>query len=218
MNTIIPALDTATSLSNDEVNNNLEILKKINKVTKQVKSLTDAAYQQARAGDTCLEMAAYCIKTIAGFPEAKVSKETRDELNKGYRLRFQEVYTGKTVKTEEGGVLVDVNFAFGFTQQAFGGLKAEKPKLHAAVKDVRDKTGTYCSNRFSDLVHYAKQIQGEGKKGARQTASLHFNERVTKVMDDLMTKVKVAEGRGDTEADKVKLTKAIAAFKAVWNK
>lgn len=192
-------------------------LKGINMNT-QIKSLSDAAYQQAKAGDTCLKMAAYCIKTITGFPVAKPSKEARDELNKGYRIRFQEVYTGKTVKTEEGEILIDVNFAFGFTQQSFGGLKAEKPKLHAAVKDVRDKTGTYCSNRYSDLVHYAKQIQGGGKKGARQAASLYFNERVTKVMDDLMTKVKVAEGRGDIEADKVKLAKAIAAFKAVWNK
>ena len=184
----------------------------------QIKSLSDAAYQQAKAGDTCLVMAAYCIKTITGFPVAKPSKEAREELNKGYRIRFQEVYTGKTVKNEEGEVLVDVNFAYGFTQQSFGGLKAEKPKLHAAIKDVRDETSTYCSNRFSDLVHYTKQIQGDGKKAPRVAASLHFNERVTKVMDDLMTKVKVAEGRGDTQADKVKLTKAIAAFNEVWNK
>jgi len=184
----------------------------------QIKSISDAAYQQAKAGSTCLDMAAYCIKTITGFPTIKPSREARDELNKGYRVWYQEIYVPKRVKTEDGEVLVDVNFAFGFSQQNFGGLKAEKPKLHDAVKDVRDRTGTYCSNRFSDLVHYAKQIQGAGKKGSRQTASLYFNERVTKVLDDLMVKVNVAATRNDKEADKAKLTKAIAAFKAVWDK
>ncbi len=173
------------------------------------------AYTQAKAGDTVAHMAQYAITHIAGFPES-VSKEARAELYKGYRIRYNEVFIPVKAKTEEGETTLSVEYAYSYSQQAFGGLKAEKPLLHEQLKGIREKTSTYCSNRLADLVFQAKRIQGQGKKKERPEA-ITFGERVPKVMDELETKLKVALSRDDTTADLARFRLAKQAFMKVWN-
>ena len=178
------------------------------------KSISDASYQQAKAGDVVANVATYFIGKIAGFPQ-ELSKESKAEIVKGYRVRYNEVFPAIKAKTEGGDTTLTVEYAYSYGQQAFGGLKAEKPLLHAQLKVIRDATSTYCSNRLADVVFQAKRIQGQATKKSRPEA-IDFVDRITKVFDDLESKVKVAVERNDSTADVARFKAAKAAFMKVW--
>lgn len=190
-----------------------------------ITSLKDAGYQQAKVGDSLTTLAQFALDTIKGFP-SDLPTESRDELYAGYQMRYNEThpaelyavinghYTLATVeqlsskKVEK--VEIGVAYAFSYSSQEFGKLKNTNPALHGVVKQWRDDTNDYCSNRLGDLKRAATKLLNKSKETQRQT--LDFAESVKKAFDQLDKSVKVKSGRGDTTADAVKFKTAVDAF------
>ena len=199
--------------------------------TTNIHSLKDCAYQQAVTNDATRSQAQYALDHIAGFPES-VPDECKAQLYDGYRQRFGENNPVKVYAVVDGNyvlandemlankkvekIKVGVDFAFSYSQQQFGQLKNEQAQLYALIKDVRDKTSKYCSNRLRDLKSQAKRIINEGVTRERG-ATLNFAERVKAVIDDLRVKCKNASARGDETANEKALKDAIIAFNTKWN-
>jgi len=203
-----------------------------NAVPAGIKSLQDAAYQQAKAGDTTESVARYVISREPSFPD-ELSDEGKAELTAGYRLRYAEIrpaqvyyrvsdtlyvpaeqFKGDTDKAEK--VTITVSMAIGYTTHEFGKLAdTHSPQFKGIVGAVREATSTYVSNRMADLKRAVNRIKNEGKTRTR-AATPSFDQRVPDALKDLQAKCTTAHQRGDATADKAKLAKAIGAFNAVW--
>ena len=198
----------------------------VNGVKGEFTSLRDMGYKQAKTGDMLRAMALYAKANIAGFPET-VTPEGKAELYDGYRLRFGEITPSKmyaivgdnyipiddNAKTKpKEQVEISVAYAFSFTQQEFGQLKSKNTQLHAIVKDIRDKTNVYCSNRLGDLKTYAK----EGKAKGTRPQALAFDEWLKGIFSDIKKRAKTANSRGENVNEK-KLAEAIVEFNVKYN-
>jgi hypothetical protein len=193
-------------------------------------SLKDMGYQQAKTGDSLTEQAKFAIASIVGFP-ADVPAEARAELYAGYQMRFSENKPATTYAVIDGHyitaspeqdknkkvekVSIGVEFAFSFSSQEFGKLASTNPALHGIVKQWRDASGDYCSNRLGDLKRAATKLLNKDKPSSRQT--LDFAESMTKLFDAQAKSVKVKESKGDTTAHAAKYKAAIAAFWLAYN-
>jgi hypothetical protein len=173
------------------------------------------------------------MEQAKGFPEV-VADEVKEQLNEGYRLRFNENNPPEHYAVIDGNYLlidqsnpdlanakekinIGVDYAcVAFTQQQFGKLKNENPKLYAIVKSWRDRVSTYCSNRLGDLKRQAKAILNEGKTRERG-ATADFAKRIDDTFSDLATKCKNASARGDETANETKFREARIAFMVKWN-
>ena len=196
-------------------------------------SFRDLGYKQAKHSEGSAEQAAWAIEHSPGFPETEITPENKAQLFDGYRLRFGENNPGTTYAIVNGNyvtatddmlanksvekILIDVGYAFSLASHEFGKLKNENHALHGLIKIVRDKAGTYCSNRLGDLIREAKRIKNAGKERAR-AATVDFSERVTKALEDLGDKCKLASLRGDETADAARYKAARIAFLVVWAK
>ena len=199
--------------------------------TQTILSLKDCGYKQAVTGDVFRNQAQYVMQQVVGFPET-VPDEAKTQLFEGYRLRLNENNPPVTYAVVDGNyvlatdemiankklekIKVGIDYAYSFSQQQFGMLKNEQPQLHALIKDVRDKTNKYCSNRLADLKRQARTILNEGKQRER-SATMLFGERVVTVLDDLKAKCKTANARGDETANEKALRDACVAFMTKWN-
>ena len=203
-------------------------------VQSTINSLKDGAYQQAKASDSIRSVAKYALGNIKGFPET-LPDESKAQLYDGYRLRFNENNPAEQYAVVDGNYLlidgsnpdlanarekinIGVDFAcVSFTQQQFGKLKNENPKLYAIVKVWRDKVNTYCSNRLADLKRQAKAILSEGQGPRQRGATADFAKRIEDTFSDLATKCKTAKARGDETADETRFREARVAFMVKWN-
>ena len=193
--------------------------------------LASKAYDQAKSNDTLEDIAQHCINTISGFPE-NIPSESKDALVAGYRKRFSERYpakqyaivngqylliddTNKLATSKAEKVNIGVDYAYSYTQQVFGKLKGDNPALHAIVKDIRDDTAAYASNRLGDLKRKATAILNKGRSRDR-SATKDFAQYLASVLDDMTTRCLNAKNRGDTSADLERLKSAKAAFNAKW--
>jgi hypothetical protein len=199
--------------------------------TQTITSLKDLGYKQAVTGDVFRNQAKYALENVVGFPDT-VPDEAKTQLFDGYRLRFGENNETKVYAVIDGNyviatdemvankkvekIKVGVDYAYSFSQQQFGQLKNEQPQLHALIKDWRDRTGKYCSNRLADLKRQARTILNEGKQRDR-APTVSFGERVVTVLDDLKAKCKTASARGDDTANEKALREACVAFLTKWN-
>jgi hypothetical protein len=189
-------------------------------------SLKDMGYQQAKTSDSLSTQAQFALDNIAGFP-ADIPAESRDELYAGYQMRFNENRPAKlyavinghyTVATEEQAknkkvekVEIGVAYAFSYSSQEFGKLKNTNPALHGIVKQWRDDTNDYCSNRLGDLKRAATKLLNKDKGVQRQT--LDFTESVEKAFEQLGKSVRVkSERQKDTTANPAKFKQAVDAF------
>lgn len=197
-------------------------------------SIKDAGFQQAGAYQTTENIARYVVSQDASFPET-VSDEVRDALYEGYRLKFAQLEPAKTyavindhyvLATPEHEssasvekISIGVEYGYSFSQQEFGKLKNTKPALHALIKDVREKTQNYCSNRLGDLKRTAKKILAlqKGETVGTRSANKDFAEFVDTWFNDLaLTKLKTAKSRGDSTADEKRFNAAKVAFMTKW--
>jgi hypothetical protein len=195
-------------------------------VATEFTSLQDMAYNQAKTGDMLLTMANYAKANIAGFPES-ITDEGKAELYAGYRQRYNEVLGTSRyavidnvyipievdgAKDAKEQVDINVAYAFSFSQQQFGQLSSKNPQLHSLIKQVREKTTVYCSNRLADLKKYAK---GEKTKGTRPQA-LNFNDWLKQEFITIRARAKTANARGEVINEK-KLSEAIVEFNVKYN-
>lgn len=191
-------------------------------------NLKDMAYQQAGLGDTLESMAKYALGKIKGFPK-EIDDESKAQLYAGYRLRYQdnnpsveyvrvnghyEVATPETAKAIERMTLT-VDHVFSYTQQQFGQLKAQDNAKYELIKPLRDKVGTYCSNRLGDLKKKANQLTAP-KRERKPTAD--FDHAVNDWLEAMRVRCTNASKRGDATANKEKFSRAVVAFKVEWAK
>lgn len=197
----------------------------------KISSVKDLGYQQAKTGDTLKVQGKYALDHLAGFPES-LTDEDKTQLYDGYRLRFSENNPTKVYAVVDGNyvlatpemesnkklekIKLSVDYVFSFSQQQFGQLKNEQPQLHALHKGVRDTANKYCSNRLADLKRVARAILNEGKQRER-APTVSFGERVLAVLEDLQTKCKTAQSRGDETANEQAFKQAKIAFMTKWN-
>jgi len=199
-------------------------------------SLTDLGYKQAGNSDTLRSMARYALDKIVGFPE-EINETDKASLFAGYMLKYNDNnpkleyvnidghYVGydtlndKQKKLAENNerIFIGVEYAMSYSRQQFGSLKDTEPAKHTIIKKWRDDYSDYSNNRFKDLVRKAKELLNGGKKRERG-ATKWFDVRVSEILDDLKSKCKTAQSRGDSTADIKALNDAITAFNAVWLK
>jgi hypothetical protein len=208
--------------------------KKANPVTTVTfTSLKDSAFQQAGAAQTLESVAQYALDNIVGFPK-DISAEQKDELYAGYRMKFESLpanapqmyavindhYVIATDEHKENKSIekieLGVAYAFSYSSQEFGKLANTKPALHALIKGIRDKCGTYCSNRLGDLKRKANEILKRGQPRER-TANKNFDEFITVTLTTMKDRCISAKSRGDATADSDRLALALGAFTAKWN-
>lgn len=198
-----------------------------------IKSLQDAAYQQAKAGDATRTVARYVKAREPGFAKGECSDEGKAAIKAGYVMRYNEIrepevyyrlseslyvpaadFKGDAAKAEK--VTVTVEYAMSFSGVELGRMAdTHGPQFKAIIQNVRDATSTYVSNRTSDLKREINRLDNEGKTRTRGQPPM-FDVRVADVLKDLQAKCTTAIQRGDTTADKTRLAKAIGAFNAVW--
>ena len=151
-----------------------------------VTSLKDGAYQQAKANDTIRVVARYAINNIVGFPE-DIPKESLEQLNEGYLLRWNENNPPVTYAV--------INDHFITYDEAIH-KDCEKRVGKQIVKESDPASNTRSSIKsFNEVV---KEVF-DGKNGLVARCKTAKKQR------------------NDTEADEVKLTQSINAFMKVWN-
>lgn len=200
--------------------------------TPEVKDLEDLGYQQAGNFDASQKLAEFALAKIAGFPD-EVPSEAKDKLYAGYRKRFSQNNPAKVYAVINGHYVlatqehldnakvekanIGVEFAFSFTSQEFGKLSGQNPALHALVKEIRERTSTYCSNRLSDLKRAVRKLMNNGKDRKR-TANKNFDEYVVGFLTDAFDRLKTAKARGDSTANEERFNRAKVAFMVEWKK
>jgi len=195
------------------------------------------AYKQAQAGDVITSFASDVLSANPAYRIDKSLPETvMADIIDGYRQRWDEinppceyaVIDGNYIKINEENLakfpkikeakeknIIGMAFAFSYSQQKIGELKASNKGLYEVLIDIRNRVSDYCSNKRRALFAQMNSlVAGKRERGA--TGS--FNDRVLSTMDDLKAKCKTAKSRGDTTADDAKLLSAINAFSNIWNK
>ena len=197
-----------------------------------VKDLESLGYQQAGNFEASQVLVRFALDNIKGFPD-DVPSESRDTLYKGYRKRLNELNPAKTYAVIGGHyvtptseqltnnkvekVVIGVEYAFSFTSQEFGKLAQQNPELHKLVKDIRERTSTYCSNRLADLKRAARKVLNAGKERKR-VGNKNFSEFIDEFFTSAFDRLRTAKARGDQDADEARFTRAKVAFMVEWKK
>ena len=205
-----------------------------------ITSLTDLGYRQGATRDALRNQAQYAIDHIVGFPE-EIDDASKSQLEKGYMMRFNDNHPPKTYGIVDGNYLdfatldkdaqskikekveIGVDVVFSYTQQEYGKLKSTDPAKYAAFKPWRESFIDYKSGCLGDLKAAARKLIKKASNTER-APNLDFAEWIERkegtdtkgVLSDMITRCRTASKRKDATADLERLTKSIAAFKAVW--
>ena len=194
-------------------------------------SLKDSAFQQAGAHQTLESVARYALTQIKDFPK-EVTTEAKDALYEGYRMKFNQLKpevcyavindhyvlaTPEHIKADNvEKVNIGIPYAYSYSAQEFGKLANTNPALHALIKEIREKTSTYCSNRLGDLKRAATKILNEGKERNRGV-NKDFAEFVEAWFKETAPdRLVSAKNRGDKSADDKRFAEAKVAFMVKW--
>ena len=207
----------------------------------KLQSLADVGYQQGKTESRIVDIAKFAMSRIPTLGDLnaprdeQMNKEQRDELKQGYMTYFNEaIKFPRYFRVTEDKVLVemvdnkafeectgekrklDVHIAFAITQQAMNDLKSNDMTWYQMVQELKTDFNAYASNRIGDLIKKAKEIRRLqlGVKRERIQA-LAFEKYIEKTLDDMLTRARNAESRGnDPTVDVERLKRQIAAFKA----
>lgn len=207
----------------------------------KLQSLADVGYQQGKTESRIVDIAKFAMSRIPTLGDLnaprdeQMNKEQRDELKQGYMTYFNEaIKFPRYFRVTDDKVLVemvdgkafeectgekrklDVHIAFAITQQAMNDLKSNDSVWYQMVQELKTDFNSYVSNRIGDLIKKAKEIKRLqlGVKRERIQA-LAFEKYIEKTLDDMLTRARNAESRGnDPTVDVERLKRQIAAFKA----
>jgi len=197
------------------------------------KSYRDFGYSVAKKSDASRLDGAWALDNIANFL-TEPAKDAINELKEGFRQRYNETHPDVAYAVVDGNyiprdqlpadakVLENVNigvaYAFSFTQQEFGALKANDLPKYQLLQDLRDKVNKYCFNCLSDLKAAARKVEKQrNPETTTRAATLAFGEFLDKQFDAWNQRCKTAEARGnDPTADSKALREAIIAFKVKY--
>jgi hypothetical protein len=205
---------------------------KTNAVT-EYKSIRDFGYSVAGKTDAVRADGAWALDNIRNFL-TDPAKEDINELKEGARMRFAEKHPDIEYAVVDGNyipkdqlpadakvlesVKIGVAYAFSFTQQAYGALKAEDLRKYQLVQDWRDKVNKYTSGCLGDLKAAARKVEKQRNPDSNtRAATLAFYDFIDKSFDAWKQRCKSAEARGtDPTADSDALNAAIVAFKVKY--
>jgi hypothetical protein len=206
----------------------------------KLQSLSDVGYQQGKTESNILSIARFAMSRIPTLGdlntsrEDQMNKEQREELRSGYMVYFNEsVKPPRYFKIADGNLVeaqddsdyqsfkgekrkLDVHGAFGITQAAMNDIKSNDKAWYQLVQELRTDFNAYASNRIGDLIKKAKEIRRAqlGIKKERVQAKV-FGVWLDEILDDILTRVRNADARGnDSTADVELIKRKIAAFKA----
>ena len=198
------------------------------------KSIKDLGYSVAKKSDAAKLDGKFAVENMAGFPDS-ITKENRDEFYEGARLRASElknyraveyaVIDGNYIPVDQlSGELpaeryiISVASVFSYSQQQFGAMKSESPQLYTIVQALRKKVNGYCSNALGELKLSAKKyLKDKNPETKTRAATLAYVTYLEKILDEMVTRCKTAELRGnDDTADLDSLKAAIVAFKTKY--
>jgi hypothetical protein len=198
------------------------------------KSIKDLGYSVAKKSDAAKLDGKYAVEHMAGFPDS-ITKENRDEFYDGARLRASELKNYRAVEyaVVDGNYIpvdqlsgelpaeryiVSVASVFSYSQQQFGAMKSESPQLYAIVQAIRKKVNSYCSNALGELKRSARTyLKDKNPESKTRAATLAYVAYLEKILDEMVTRCKTAESRGnDDTADLESLKSAIVAFKTKY--
>jgi hypothetical protein len=206
----------------------------------KLQSLKDVGYQQGKTESNILTIARFAMSRIPTLGdldasrEDQMNKEQREELRSGYMVYFNEsVKFPRYFKVADGNLVesqddddysnfkgekrkLDVHGVFAITQAAMNDLKSNDKVWYQLVQELRTDFNAYASNRIGDLIRKAKEIRRAqlGVKKERVQAKV-FGVWLDETLDDILTRVRNADARGnDSTADVELIKRKIAAFKA----
>lgn len=187
-------------------------------------SVRDFAANQAGHVLSGMQYARWAEQNIAGFPD-NVTKETMEEVQSGYLLKYTEYnpnqryiredsdrYVPLTGEKPEGKEVLEIGaaFAMSYTSQQFGALRKDTPNLHGIVKEWREKFSKYSSNAWNNLLANHRKLHAVPQERGVNKDFLKYLEETLSAME---TRNKTALSRGDGSAiGTERLKYAIAQF------
>lgn len=199
----------------------------------EYKSIRDFGYSVAGKTDAVRADGAWALDNIRNFL-TDPAKEDINELKEGARMRFAEKHPDIEYAVVDGNyipkdqlpadakvlesVKIGVAYAFSFTQQEFGRLKADDLRKYQLIQDWRDKVNKYTSGCLGDLKAAARKVEKQRNPDSNtRAATLAFYDFIDKSFDAWKQRCKAAESRGtDPTADSDALNAAIVAFKVKY--
>ena len=199
------------------------------------KSFRDFGYSVAKKSDASRLDGAWALDNIPNFL-TEPPKEALGELKEGFRQRYSETHPDIAYAVVDGNYIprdqlpadakvmenvnIGVAYAFSFTQQAYGALKADDLPKYQLLQDLRDKVNKYCFNCLSDLKAAARKVEKQrNPETSTRAATLAFGEYMSKQFESWSQRCKTAEARGnDPTADSTALREARIAFMVAYEK
>ena len=202
-----------------------------------LQSLADAGYQQARNNSALEDIARFAMSRIStlGNPDVprkdQINKEQREELGGGYMTHY-----GEAIKPERLFAVVDGHYvektsaeleklscekfklsvpvAFAISQQMLNDMKTNDNVRYQLIQGLKTDCNAYISNRLGDLIAKATKIyKAQNGIKTERVQALAFGEYEKKIMDEILTRVRNADSRGNDPTANVELTKRrIAAY------
>lgn len=185
------------------------------------KSLKDASYQSCINKEKDASVAAYVLDQCPSFLD-NPSEEVIAEIKAGHLLRHSEItepkyYTADFVPCSadtKGAMKYDIHTAMSYTQQQFGRLKNDDPKLHAVIGGIRKSFSTYSSNRMTDLKTSVRKLLNERNGVKRErSATKDFAVWLAELADTIKTRAKTAKARGDDTVNDAQVMAVVKAMK-----
>ena len=185
------------------------------------KSLKDASYQSCINKEKDASVAAYVLDQCPSFLD-NPSDEVIAEIKAGHLLRHSEItepkyYTADFVPCSadtKGAMKYDIHTAMSYTQQQFGRLKNDDPKLHAVIGAIRKSFSTYSSNRMTDLKTSVRKLLNERNGVKRErSATKDFAVWLAELADTIKTRAKTAKARGDDTVNDAQVMAVVKAMK-----
>lgn len=185
------------------------------------KSLKDASYQSCINKEKDASVAAYVLDQCPSFLD-NPSDEVIAEIKAGHLLRHSEItpakyYTADFVPCSadtKGAMKYDIHTAMSYTQQQFGRLKNDDPKLHAVIGGIRKSFSTYSSNRMTDLKTSVRKLLNERNGVKRErSATKDFAVWLAELADTIKTRAKTAKARGDDTVNDAQVMAVVKAMK-----
>jgi hypothetical protein len=188
-----------------------------------LRSIKDASYNAAKAGDSIEDSARFIFEQCPTFLDSK-PEEVMAEIVDGIMLRYSERHPAKVYlrvdnnlvlckgKIPEKGEKLEVSVfsAFAMSQQQHGQLKNIDPALHSINGSVRTAFNKYKNNVVRAIEKAIRNIVNPAEK--TRAATQDFAVWIVSEFDTIKTRCKNARARGDETADLALLERQMKAF------
>ena len=185
--------------------------------------LDSIGYSAASQSDTMAMLATELLRRV---PSGEFSDEMKAEIQKGMTGRKAELFgtkyyvhkgseytpikNPKQVQDADGLFALTIDYACSMSAYDFGQLKTKDNARYELVKEARNAESKYRSNSWGDLMKVVARLKA-GVKGRTRDTNKTILEAVKVMVETLVKRNKVAQGKGDPTAasNKAELIKMI---------